>query len=61
MPNLQRFPINPLIDKEWKKYQYSPYDVKHAKNKFSLKNCMIRIIENGVAADLRKTEATSDL
>ena len=31
------------------------------KIQFSLKNCMIRIIENGVAADLRKTEATSDL
>ena len=28
---------------------------------FSLNNCMIRILENGVAADLRKTEATSDL
>ena len=28
---------------------------------YSLNNCMIRIIENGVVADLRKTEATSDL
>ena len=31
------------------------------KIQFSLNNSMIRIIENGVAADLRKTEATSDL
>jgi len=31
------------------------------KIQFSLNNCMIRVIENGVAADLRKTEATSDL
>ena len=28
---------------------------------YNLNYCMIRIIENGVAADMRKTEATSDL
>ena len=40
-----------------------PYDVKHAKNTIQFKQLyqIIRIIENGVAADLRKNEATSDL
>ena len=38
-----------------------PMMLNMQKIQFSFINCMIRIIENGVAADLRKTEATSDL
>ena len=37
-----------------------PMMLNMQKIQFSFINCMIRIIENGVAADLRKTEATSD-
>ena len=39
---------------------FYPMMLNMQKIPYSLNNCMIRIIENGMAADLRKTEATSD-